>query len=126
MSQIRVNRVSAARGRSTIRTSTWSPRACLLETPARIFCFARDEVPGVAEVYPQRIVTDLIEIDADPSARAHVRRLVVGRRSVFNHQGLETVPHRHPQAEMTVLMVVVRKHREHAFVLLDEKRRRPM
>jgi len=74
----------------------------------------------------ERIVADARQFNPNPAARSDVGRLEIRRRLLLDHRGLETLAHGKPHGEMTILVMVVGKHREHTFVLLDEERRRPV
>src|SRR5687767_15073409 len=75
-------------------------------------------------MYLERIVADASQVNPNPAARANVGRLEIRRRLLLDQRGLKTLGHGQPHGEVTILVVVVGKHREHTFVLLDEERRR--
>src|SRR3712207_4341923 len=75
-------------------------------------------------MYLQCIVANASQLDANPAARSDVRRLEIRRRLLLDQRRLKTLPYGQPHREMTIPVMVVREHREHTFVLLDEKRGR--
>src|SRR5918998_708115 len=75
-------------------------------------------------MYLECIVADASQFNPNPAARSDVGWLEIRRRLLVDQRRLQTLGHGQPYGEMTVLVMVVRKHREHTFVLLDEERRR--
>jgi hypothetical protein len=75
-------------------------------------------------MYLECIVADASQFNPNPAARSNVGRLEIRRRLLLDQRGLKTLRHRQPYCEVTILVMVVGKHREHTFVLLDEERRR--
>jgi len=70
------------------------------------------------------IVADLTELDADPSAGANIRRLVVTLRIGADQRGLRARLGRNPDGNMPIVVMVVGAHCKDA--LAGEKRRLAM
>src|SRR5262245_16684607 len=92
------------------RSCTAAARSHLSFSVLSRLLFSRGKLPGFAHVYLEGFVTDLIQFDADPSARADIWRLEVGFRSIFNQRLLKTGRRREPHREMTVIVVIVHEH----------------
>src|SRR5690242_18858744 len=74
---------------------------------AAVVCLGTDHLPRRSDVTLQGVITHLIELDANPSAAADIRRAKVGTR-IFGYQGfLQPDGSRKPQSHVTVAVMVV-------------------
>jgi hypothetical protein len=73
------------------------------------FHLPRDEFPRLAQVDLKRVITDLIEEDADPPTRADIRRFEIGVRRIVDQQRLKAGSHRQPYRKAAIFMMVVHK-----------------
>jgi len=80
--------------------------------------------PGVEKVGRELLVVDLIELDADPSAYAYVRRQVELFGLALDEARLGTGRNREPNGDVSVVVVIVDEHCIDFF--LHEKRRFPV
>src|SRR5215831_5995303 len=86
--------------------------------------FSGGDFPGFADMDFECFVADLIQYDAYPSARPHIRRFEIRFRRIFDERGLESREGRQPYGDPAVLVVILGEHRENALVLPDKKRGR--
>src|SRR6478752_6684785 len=84
--------------------------------------FSGGDFPGFADMHFERFVANLIQYNANPSARADIRRFEIHFRRIADQGGLKTCGRRQPDGGSAVPVVIFREPGEHAFVLLYKKR----
>src|SRR5215813_9832735 len=75
-----------------------------------------DQLPCFAQVLCQLFVTDLVHFDADPATHADVWRPIEFLWRLFDQHLLDANRCWYGHRDVAVVMMVVRKHREHLLV----------